>query len=255
MDLATNLIKDAMMPSTQHHEAHVSPETLEENIPGAFPDVDEDPAQNFGKDEAGPKWTTEVVRPRHLGNEGKALGAGNGAEAEALPVPAREDKAVDEVDSSRENPGRHSGPGPAGAQDPMDRPGAPPSPAGEDRSEARAGRGPEAPSIAGAAPRRVDTAARGREDVAPSASGGIRNGVRGAGSGDPRGEGSGSPHERQSRYRRGDVRSSIPSVRESGLGQGGIHNGVVGHGSREGDDRRRREAGGDSAGAGLDDRL
>lgn len=75
--------------------------------------------------------------------------------------------------------------------------------------------------------------------TATEASGGIHNGVLGAGSDDPKGERGESPHERTSDYRRGHVRNKISGVSESGLGQGGIHNGVVGNGSQAEESARR----------------
>lgn len=262
MDLAANLIKDAMAPSTQHHEeavqpaqerSHVSPETLvEENIPGAFPEaIDEAPAQTFGKNNEGSgdarKWTTEVVQPRHLGNEGKALGAGAGEEVPAVPSRARESElAAAEGESSRENLGQFSGTGSVGTPDTTDK--------YYTQESSSSARGREDPVLAAAERQASGTS------TAPfhsGSGGGVHNGVFGAGSDDPRGAGSVSPHERQSRYPRSDVRSSIPSVRESGLGQGGIHNGVVGHGSHEEEEdaQRRRASGGEfgtGAGAGAE---
>lgn len=256
MDLATSLIKDAMAPSTRQNEAgqeqhsHVSPETLvEENIPGAFPDVATPALESEKKNE----WTTEEVRPRHLGNEGKAPGTGVGAGAEELPSPLAKgltsnarDPAAGEADrlSSRENLGQFSGAGYAGAQEehhPHHRA------IDEVHGGARAPLAGEDPVLEAAGERQTPAV------DSPLGSGGVRNGVLGAGSDDPRGESSQSPHERQSRYARSDVRSSIPSVRESGLGQGGVHNGVVGHGSHEEEDdhRRRRESGGEAGGAGA----
>lgn len=232
MDLATNLIKEVIAPSSsatndtaQSHaetqeRARVSPEELvEENVPGAFPGADEEIATAQGSlapDESAPsrhantgaEWTTEEVRPRHLGNEGKPPTAGVGAEG--LPVVEKEnrnaDAAVDEA--RREDLGQGLESRPEQVQD--------------FSTKERA----DVPSLN-----------RGISGVGPS--GGIHNGVMGAGSNDPLGEGSESPHERQSRYKRSEVRSSISSVKESGLGQGGIHNGVVGSGSHEEDERRR----------------
>ncbi|PSR97366.1 hypothetical protein BD289DRAFT_426191 [Coniella lustricola] len=75
--------------------------------------------------------------------------------------------------------------------------------------------------------------ASSRSEPAAGYSGGIHNGVFGAGSDDVKGERIEGQHERTSHYRKGDVSSSLSGVSESGLGQGGVHNGVVGLGSRE----------------------
>lgn len=301
MDIA-NRIKDALVPTAQqqqepvHDTSHVSTEVVQDNIPGAFPDEEQVAADPTGKPGGGipvaqeqSKWTTEEVQPRHLGNEGKAIGVGGVDAAEAFPATANAGRLAQE---ERRNEGlgqaqdpvadaarRQTGGGPLEAN-----PGASLSSVGRELGGAQSSsRGVEDPSLAAAQHQQqaqgANTATRAEVPVAPTSelgqhgtgrpvedptvaavnqqqqqqpssaavttpgvgpSGGIHNGILGAGSDDPNGEGGAAAHERQSQYRRSDVHSAIPSVRESGLGQGGIHNGVVGHGSKEEEEELRQ---------------
>lgn len=95
----------------------------------------------------------------------------------------------------------------------------------------------EDPSLAEARQQLQTNALQSRAPA--EASGGIYNGVLGAGSDNLKEVRSGSPHERISDDRKGHVRNKISGVSESGLGQGGIHNGVVGNGSQSEESARR----------------
>lgn len=317
MDIASR-IKDAIVPTAQQQQepvqdtSQVSPEVVQDSIPGAFPDEEELAANPAGKSGGGipaaqaapeeKKWTTEETQPRHLGNEGKAIGVGGVDDAGTFPATENAGRLAQE-EMSNEGLGQLSGSGSSGSRDPVadaahqqarggplePNAGAPLSSAGRElgtqssshdlvdpslaaahyhqqeaqgtnvtRSEipvaptselgqhttntaairptegatlAAANRQQQQPDAASYTTGQTSAAAVTTPGVGPS--GGIHNGILGAGSDDPNGEGGEAPHERQSHYRRSDVHSAIPSVWESGLGQGGIHNGVVGHGSKE----------------------
>lgn len=322
MDIA-NRIKDAIVPTAQQQQepvqdtSQVSPEVVQDSIPGAFPDEEELAANPAGKSGGGipaapaaqeeKKWTTEEIQPRHLGNEGKAIGVGGIEDAGTFPATENAGRLAQEERRS-EDLGPLSGSGSSGSRDPVAgsahqqarggpleaNAGAPLSSVGRELGTQPQSHDLEDPSLAAAHQQQqqepqgmnatrseipvaqtselgqhtTNTATTTRptedptlaaanrqqqqqqpEDTASYAtgqtsaaavttpgvgpSGGIHNGILGAGSDDPNGEGGEAPHERQSHYRRSDVHSAIPSVRESGLGQGGIHNGVVGHGSKE----------------------
>ncbi|KAF3765562.1 hypothetical protein M406DRAFT_355971 [Cryphonectria parasitica EP155] len=208
----------------------------------------------------------EEVKPHHLGNEGKVLGAtgssevGTGSGSSGALAPARDTRsqdpseeygnsapaaAVEPTSSAHEGGSSAAGLGDSALES------ARPQAQQEDNTGFAAGTGGgthervlEAASDlnrgAPQPPRDAEPeAAAALAETAARFSGGIHNGVSGAGSDDPLGERSGSPHERSTQYRKGDVQNVISGVSQSGLGQGGIHNGVVGLGSQEEEAIRR----------------
>lgn len=175
------------------------------------------------------EWTTQEVKPHHLGNEGKLSGAG--AQANIPSTTATQETHVPEAGSDPSLDAAHRQ-----AQGTQGTFGIPVPPRQHD---APRGAGFEDPSL-GAAAGQLQANALG----AAYSSGGIHNGVLGAGSDDPQGLGAEGIHERHSHHKKGDSRSSLPKVSESGLGQGGIHNGVVGHGSMDENNKRRSTDGG-----------
>lgn len=177
------------------------------------------------------EWTTEEVKPRHLGNEGKIPGAGAQEDLSTttgrdLETHVPETGSDPSLDAARRQ-----------AQGTQGKFGIPVEPRQDDSQ----GRVPGDPSVGAAADQLKANAVS-----AAYASGGIHNGVLGAGSDDPLGEGAEGIHERHSHHQKGESHSTLPRVSESGLGQGGVHNGVVGHGSTDDEERRRSTSDGAS---------
>lgn len=233
------------------------------------------PSDEFGHAATADKQTTTTqVRPHHLGNEGAAPPARSPvtgevkAEEEQFPsrhaaaqehgddgrgveVPSvsgsRGNSLTEGVDSASETLGQYSGSGSGAGLEPEGNGGIRNGVLGRGSShlgtaassspsigESRAPTTPEAPARGGGKPEAIIT-------------GGVHNTVLGHGSDYPYGRGVESPEERRrssgssSGKTKAVVNAVISGVSDSGLGLGGVHNGVVGHGSHDEEDSRHHK--------------